>query len=59
MGLDAVSGLFWYSMMIALAEIVHVADESFGAQFVGSPLLILAAAIVIAALAFLYHRIRK
>lgn len=59
MRLDAVPGLFWYFLMFALAGIVHVADESFGAQFLGSPLLILVAVIVIAALASLYHRIRK
>ncbi len=59
MGLDVVSGLFWYFLMFALAGLVRVADESFGAQFMGSPLLILAAVIVLAGLAFLYHRIRK
>lgn len=59
MKLDAVSALFWYFLMFTLAGIVHVADESLGAQFVGNPLLILAALIAIAVLASLYHRIRK
>lgn len=59
MKLGAVSALFWYFLLFSLAGIVHVADESFGAQFLGSPLLILAAVIVIAVLASLYHRIRK
>jgi len=57
--LDAVSALFWYFLMFALAGIVHGTDEPLGARFLGSPLLILAAVIVIAAFASLYHRIRK
>jgi hypothetical protein len=46
-------------MMLALAGVVHAANETFAAQFLGSPLLILTAVVVIAALASLYHRIRK
>jgi len=55
----AVPALCSLFLMFALAGVVHAADETFGAQFLGSPLLILAAVIVIAALASLYHRIRK
>lgn len=55
----AVSALCSLFLMLALGGVVHAADETFGAQFLGSPLLILAAVIVIAALASLYHRIRK
>ena len=46
-------------MVFAMVGVVHAADETFAEQFVGSPLLILAAIVVIAALASLYHRIRK
>jgi uncharacterized membrane protein len=55
----AVLALCSLFMMLALAGVVHAANETFAAQFLGSPLLILAAAVVIAALASLYHRIRK
>ena len=51
--------LGWLSLMLVVAGLVRVADESFGAQFLGSPLLILTALIVIAIFASLYHRIRK
>jgi len=52
--------VFCFLFMMA-ASIGHVcaADESFPDQFLGSPLLILAAVIVIVAVAFVYHRIRK
>jgi uncharacterized membrane protein len=46
-------------LMFALIEGVYAANETFAEQFLGSPLLILAAVVVIAALASLYHRIRK
>ena len=55
----AVLGLCSLFLMLAMAEVVHAADETFGAQFLGSPLLILTAVIVIAALAYLYHWLRK
>jgi hypothetical protein len=53
--------LFGIQLFVLFAEIglVHAADESPLDQFLGSPLLILVALIVIAALAALYHRIRK
>jgi cadmium resistance protein CadD (predicted permease) len=38
---------------------VKAADNSAVDQFLGSPLLILAAILVIDAVAFLYHKIRK
>ena len=46
------SGLF------ALTNGVY-AEDSLVDQFIGSPLLILAGIIVIVAVAFVYHRIRK
>ena len=55
----AVLALCSLFLMLAMAGVVHAADEAFGAQFLGSPLLILAAVIVLAALASLYHRIRR
>jgi hypothetical protein len=45
--------------VFALARVVYAADETLVEQFLGTPLLILAAVIIIAALASLYHRIRK
>ncbi len=47
------------SVVLALVGTVQAADESSIEQFLGSPLLILAALLVIAGLAILYHRIRK
>jgi hypothetical protein len=46
-------------IILALPGVVHAADETFAVQFLGSPLLILTALVVIAALASWYHRIRK
>ena len=45
--------------MFALINSVYAADESFADQFLGSPLLILVAIVVIVAVAFVYHKIRK
>ena len=55
----AVLGLSSLLMVFVLARVVYAAGENLGEQFLGSPLLILAAVIIIAALASLYHRIRK
>ena len=46
-------------LMFAWINRVYAADESFADQFLGSPLLILVAIIVIVAAAFVYHKIRK
>jgi cadmium resistance protein CadD (predicted permease) len=46
-------------LMFALINRVYAADESFADQFLGSPLLILVAIVVIVAAAFVYHKIRK
>jgi hypothetical protein len=43
----------------ALVGVCFGADQSFADQFLGSPLLILAVAIAVDAVAFLYRRIRK
>jgi cadmium resistance protein CadD (predicted permease) len=45
--------------LFALVSRVYAADETFLDKFLGSPLLILAAIIVIVAVAFVYHKIRK
>jgi NADH:ubiquinone oxidoreductase subunit K len=59
MSKSAVLGLSSLLFVFALARVVYAADETLVEQFLGSPLLILAAVIIIAALASLYHRIRK
>ncbi len=46
------------SFLCALTNSVY-AEDSLVDQFIGSPLLILAGIIVIVAVAFVYHRIRK
>ena len=46
-------------LVFALVRVVFAAGENLVQQFLGSPLLILAAVIIIAALASLYHMIRK
>lgn len=46
-------------LLFALVRVVHAADETFGEQFLGSPLLVLFAVMIIVALASLYHRMRK
>ena len=48
--------LFLLSTWVKVAQ---AADETFGEQFLGSPLLVLVAVMIIVALASLYHRIRK
>jgi hypothetical protein len=50
-----------YALMLlsALIGTVRAADESPASQFLGSPLLALAALIVIDAIAFIYHKIRR
>jgi NADH:ubiquinone oxidoreductase subunit K len=54
-----VPGLSSLLFVFTLAGVVYAADETLVEQFLGSPLLILAAVIIIASLASLYHRIRK
>jgi hypothetical protein len=56
---DAAFVLCLFFLMLALVRVVHAADETFAAEFLGSPLLVLVAVFVIAALASLYHRMRK
>jgi len=46
-------------LLFALAKLAYGAGENFGEQFIGSPLLVLVAVMVIAALASLFHKIRK
>jgi len=46
-------------LLFALINIVGAADESFVDQFLGSPLLVLVAIIIIDIIAFIYHRVRK
>lgn len=46
-------------LLSALVGTVRAADESFTSQFLGSPLLALAALIVIDVVAFIYHKVRR
>jgi hypothetical protein len=48
-----------FFLSVALANVVHAADEPFTEEFLGSPLLVLVAVIIIAASASLYHRMRR
>jgi cadmium resistance protein CadD (predicted permease) len=51
----------FYTMLVLFSLIGNAwaTDESFADQFLGSPLLILASVIVIDAVAFVYHKLRK
>jgi len=53
------SVLYSLFLLFALINIVGAADESFAYQFIGSPLLVLTAIIVIDIIALIYHKIRK
>jgi cadmium resistance protein CadD (predicted permease) len=46
-------------LLFASTKSVTAAGESFEEQFLGSPLLILVAIIVIDIIAFIYHKLRK
>lgn len=48
--------MLFFSATVSYAK---AADLSFADQFLGSPLLILASIIVIDAIAFVYHKIKK
>ena len=52
-------GAYFLFMMAALTGVVWASDDSLTTQFLGSPLLILVALILIDAIAFAYHKIRK
>jgi hypothetical protein len=52
-------GLQTLLLFSAVIGIAAAADESFFYQFLGSPLLILVALLVIDAIVLLYHKIRK
>jgi len=51
--------LYSLFLLFGLVNIVIAADESFVDQFLGSPLFILVAIIVIDLVAFIYHKVRK
>jgi len=46
-------------LVSALVSVAEATDNSLTSQFLASPLLILVALIIIDAIAFAYHRIRK
>lgn len=46
-------------LLLTLIHSIHLEEQSFIDKFLGSPLLILAAIIVIDAVAFIYHTVRK
>jgi len=51
--------LYALTLLAALIGTVRAADESFASQFLNSPLLALAALVIIDIIAFIYHKIRK
>ncbi|HYB68927.1 MAG TPA: hypothetical protein VEC97_05205 [Candidatus Acidoferrales bacterium] len=51
--------LYALTLLSALIGTVRAADESFTSQFLDSPLLALAALVVIDVIAFIYHKMRK
>jgi hypothetical protein len=53
------SVLYSLFLLFALINIVSATDESFADQFLGSPLLVLTAIIVIDIIALVYRKIRK
>lgn len=46
-------------LLLTLINSIHMKEESFIDKFLGSPLLVLVAIIIIDAVAFIYHIIRK
>lgn len=52
-------GLYALFFLFTFVSLANAADESFPNQFVGSPLLILVAVIIIDVIAFLYHKLKK
>jgi hypothetical protein len=51
--------LYALTLLSVLIGTVRAAGESFASQFVDSPLLALAALVVIDVIALIYHRMRK
>jgi hypothetical protein len=51
--------LFFVVSLSGLFNVVNATDGSFADQFVGSPLLILTAIIIIDIVAFFYHKVRR
>ena len=50
---------YLFFLLAELVTVVYAADEPFAEQFLASPLLPLVTVMIIAALASLYHRMRK
>jgi len=53
------SSLYLLLLLSGLISAVWAADDSLATQFLGSPLLILVALIILDGMAFIYHKIRK
>lgn len=53
------SSLYLLLLLSALIRAVWATDDSLATQFLGSPLLILVALIILDGMAFVYHKIRK
>lgn len=51
--------LYLLLLLSALIRAVWATDDSLATQFLGSPLLILVALIILDGMAFVYHKIRK
>ena len=54
-----VLALYPLLFLFTLINSVNAAEESFVDRFLGSPLIILAAIIVIDIIAFIYHKVRR
>jgi hypothetical protein len=53
------SSLYLLLLLSALIRAVWATDDSLATQFLGSPLLILVALIILDGMAFVYHKIRR
>lgn len=53
------SSLYLLLLLSAIIRAVWATDDSLATQFLGSPLLILVALIILDGMAFVYHKIRK
>jgi hypothetical protein len=51
--------LYSLFLLFTLISCVYAEEKSFADQFLGSPLLVLVAIIVIDIIAFIYHKLRK
>jgi len=51
--------LYGLPILFALINLAYADGESFGERFLGSPLLVLVAVIIIDIIALIFHKLRK